>query len=143
MKESHMRSLAVLILFVFSGVGVAEDKKPADVKKPVGTWTKKAGDFEFKFTFKKDNVVVFSMSNGTDGCDMTSKCTFEKDGTVKCEVTQFEKKGNFPEEKKVGYKFSFKFAAKEKTATVSDIEGEDIDKSAKDAVEGDYDKSAD
>jgi uncharacterized protein YkuJ len=138
-----MRIAAILSLFVFSGVVLAEDKKTADDKKPVGTWVKKAEGFELKFTFKKDNVFVFDMSNGSDGCTMESKCTFEKDGTVKCEVTKFEKKGNFDAAKEVGYKFSFKFDAKDKKATVSKIEGNDIDDQAKALVEGEYEKSAD
>ncbi len=132
-----MRTVAILSLFVFTGVALAEDKKP------VGSWCKKAEGFELKFTFKKDNVFVFSMDNGTDGCTMETKCTFEKDGTVKCEVTKFEKKGNFSEEKEVGYKFSFKFEINDKKAKVSDIKGENINEQAKAVVEGDYEKAAD
>ena len=90
-----------------------------------------------------DNVFVFTLSNGSDGCTMESKCTFEKDGMVKCEVTKFEKMGNFGAEKEVGYKFSFKFEVKDKKATVSKIEGADIDDQAKGLVEGEYEKSAD
>lgn len=133
-----MRTLAVLALFVFGGILAA-----ADDKKPIGTWTKKAEGFDLKFTFKKDNVFVFGMDNGTDGAEMESKCTFEKDGTVKCEVTKFTKKGNFNAEKEVGYKFSFKFEVTGKKAKVSAIEGKDIDETAKSVVEGEYEKAAD
>lgn len=132
-----MRTLAVLSLFLIGGSALAEEKKP------IGTWTRKAEGFDLKFTFKKDNVFVFSMSNGTDGCDMESKCTFEKDGTVKCEVTKFEKKGNFGADIAAGFKFSFKFEVGDKKATVSKLEGKDIDDQAKSLVEGDYPKAAD
>ena len=132
-----MRVLTIVSVFVFSSALSAEEKKP------VGTWSKKADGFDMKFIFKKDNVFVFSMDNGTDGCTMETKCTFEKDGIVKCEVTRFEKKGNFPEEKEVGYKFSFKFEVKDKKAKVSKIEGDNINEQAKAAVEGEYEKSAD
>jgi hypothetical protein len=137
-----MRIAAILSLFVLSGVVVAEDKKPAADRLPAGAWVKKAEGFELKFTFKKDNVFVFSMSNGSDGCVMESKCMFDKDGTVKCEVTKFEKMGNFGE-KEVGYKFSFKFELMDKKAKVSKIEGKDIGEQEKAVVEGDYEKSTD
>lgn len=130
-----MRIAAIISMFVFSSIALAEEKQP------VGTWTKKAEGFDLKFTFKKDNVFVFSMSNGSDGCVMTSKTTIDKDGTIKCEVTKFEKMGNFGAEKEVGYKFSFKFAVDGKRAKVSKIEGADIDDQAKAVVEGDYEKA--
>ena len=132
-----MRALAILSLMVVSNASFAEEKKP------VGTWTRKAEGFDLKFTFKKDNVFVFSMNNGSDGCEMESKCTFEKDGGVKCEVTKFEKKGNFGAPIEAGFKFSFKFEQDGKKAKVSKIEGKDIDDQAKAVVEGDYEKSAD
>ena len=138
-----MRSVAVLLLFAFTCVALAEDKTKADGKKPTGTWARKAEGFELKFTFKKENVFVFSMSNGSDGCVMETKCTFEKDNVVKCEVTKFEKMGNFGAEKEVGYKFTFKFEVSDKKATVSKLDGKDIDDAAKSVVEGEYEKSSD
>ena len=106
-----MRILAVLAVVAFtSSLVLAEEKD----KALTGTFTKKAGDFDLKFEFGKKNTFKFSMTNGSDGCEMDAKYTLEKDGTLKCEVTKFEKKGNSPAEKPNGYKFSFKADIKEK-----------------------------
>lgn len=131
-----MRSLAIAVLFVF--VGVAS----ADEKKPTGKWSKEADGFVLKFNFKKDDVMVFSMGNGNDTCEMETKCTHEKDSIVKCEVKKYTKNGNLPDVKE-GFKFSFKFAVKDKKATISDIEAENVNDDAKKLVEGDYEKAAD
>jgi len=130
-----MRLVAIAALFCFSGSSLAEEKKPA------GSWTKKVEAFEIKFAFKKDNVMVFTMVNSNENCEMTSKYTVEKD-VVKCKVTKYTKNGNFPEIKE-GYEFSFKFTTKDKKAEISDIDGKDIDEMAKKIVEGDYEKATD
>lgn len=132
-----MRAIAIAALFCFSAAALAEDKKPT------GNWSKKAEQFELKFSFQKNDVMVFTMDNGNDGCTMKSKCVFDKDGVVRCEVTDFEKKGNFPVTKEKGYKFSFKIEVKDKKAKVSHFEGDEIHEEAKSLLEGDYEKVAD
>ena len=132
-----MRIMALTCVVAFSGSALAADAKPA------GNWTKSSDGIELTFAFKKNDVMVFTLTNGTDGCVMTSKCTFEKDGAVKCEITKFEKQGNFNEEKPVGYKFSFKIEVKDKKARISNLEGDNIPAEAKSLVEGDYEKKDD
>lgn len=138
-----MRTLSVVALFVsglFVAPAVAEDKEK---DKPLtGTFTRKAGDLELKMEFKKDNVMDFHVTIGTVGCIMTSRYTREKDGTYKCEVTNYEKKGDFPGSKDKGYKFSFKVEVKEKKIVLKDLEGDDIAADQKQAVEGEYEKAA-
>ncbi len=132
-----MRFLAIATLFVFGGLASAEEKKFA------GAWSKKAEGFTLKIAFQKNDMLQFSMDDGSDGCVLTAKYTTGKDGAIKCEVTKFEKKGNFPVEKPVGYTFSFKIEIKDKTGKVSDFEGKDIDDMAKAVLEGEYKKSDD
>lgn len=132
-----MRIAAMLVMFVLGATFAKADEKD---KKLSGAWTKKAGDFELKFDFKKENTFTFTMSNGTDGCELGAKYKLEKDGTLKCEVTSFEKKGQFPVEKTVGYKFSFKFDVTDKTAKLSDLAGDDIDDQGKQQLAGEYTK---
>ena len=131
-----MRILTIAVLFCFAGSALAEDKKPD------GTWTKKAGDFDLKFTFKKDGVVHFTMGNGTDKCDMEAKCTYEKGNIVKGKLTKFTKQGNFPDLKE-GHEFKFKFVIDGKKAKLSDIETEGADDQGKMAIEGEYEKGSD
>jgi hypothetical protein len=74
---------------------------------------------------------------------MTSKYTREKDGTIKAEVTNFEKKGDFPVTKDKGYQFSFKWEPGEKGGKLSDLKGDDIQDEQRQAVEGEYEAKAD
>ncbi len=132
-----MRILSLAALFVFVGTSAAEEKKLS------GSWTKKADNWELKISFLKDNMVKFTMNDGNDGCVLDAKYTVNEDGVVMCEVTKFEKKGNFPVEKEKGYMFSFKTKIDGKNAKLSDFDGKDIDDGAKTVLEGDYEKAAD
>jgi predicted metal-binding protein len=131
-----MRMMSIVALLCFASAAMSDEKKPS------GTWVKKVEGFEIKFAFKKGDVMVFSMGSSNESCQLESKCTFEKDGVVKCKVSKYTKNGNFPEVKE-GFEFSFKFSAKDKSAKVSDINAADIDDTAKTFVEGDYEKATD
>lgn len=142
-----MRLLTTLAIGLAISVSptIAEDKvkKEEKEKELVGAFKRKAGDLDLKMTFKKDGVMVYQVATGDDGCTMTTKYTKEKDGTYKFEVTSFEKKGAFPVEKPVGYKFSFKVEVKGEKAVLSSFSGDDVDENAKAAIEGDYEKATD
>jgi hypothetical protein len=88
-------------------------------------------------------MMEYHVTIGDAGCVMTSKYTKEKDGTYKCEVTEFEKKGDFPASKDKGYKFAFKLEVKDKKVVLSDLTGDDITNEQKQAVEGEYDYASD
>ena len=102
-----MRTLSVLALFAFALVAVADDKDKK--KEPSGAYARKAGDMDLKIEFKKDKEMVFHGDVGDAGFVMTSKYMRDADGIYHCEVTKFEKKGDFPVTKEKGYKFSFKY----------------------------------
>jgi hypothetical protein len=138
-----MRAVAIVALFCFTGAAAAEEKKAkTDEKKPTGAWTKKAEGFDIKFAFKKGDVMFFSMASSNESCEMENKCTYGKDGVVKCKVTKYTKNGNFPEIKE-GFEFSFKFTPKDKTAKISDLEASGVEEAAKAVVEGEYEKATD
>lgn len=135
-----MRILSALALLA-AGTLVADDK---DAKKELtGTYTKKAGDLDLKLVFKKDNMMEFHVTVGDAGCVMTSKYTREKDGTIKAEVTNFEKKGDFPVEKPKGYQFSFKWEPGEKSGKLTELRGEEIGEDQRQSVEGEYEAKSD
>jgi hypothetical protein len=134
-----MRTLSVLALFAFGLVAVADDK---DKKELSGSYTRKAGDMDLKIEFKKDKEMVFHGDVGDVGFVMTSKYTKDADGIYHCEVTKFEKKGDFPVTKEKGYKFTFKLEVKDKAIVLSDLTGDDIGEDPKKAVEGEYEKAA-
>ena len=134
----------VSVLAVFLAAVSGAPATAADKDKPLtGSFVHKVGDLEFKLAFKKDNVLDFHVTAGDAGCVMTSKYTKEKDGTIKCEVTNFEKKGDFPVTKEKGYKFSFKAEVKDKKLVLSDLTGDDIQDDQKKAVEGEYESVKD
>jgi hypothetical protein len=138
-----MRTLSILALFAAGTLVIpatAEEKKE---KAPTGMYTRKAGDLDLKMVWKKDNMMEYHVTVGDAGCVMTSKYTKEKDGTYKCEVTEFEKKGDFPASKDKGYKFTFKLEMKDKKLVLSDLTGDDITSEQKQAVEGEYDYASD
>lgn len=134
-----MRTLTVVALFAFGLAAGADDKK----KEPAGSYTRKADQMDLKMEFKKDKVLVFNVTIGDVGCVMTSKYTRDADGIYHCEVTEFEKKGDFPVVKDKGYKFTFKAEVKDKAIVLSDLTGDDIAEEQKKAVEGEYQKADD
>jgi hypothetical protein len=139
-----MRSLSVLALFatgLVAGPVVADDK---DTKKELsGSYTRKADQMDLKLVFKKDNMMEFHVAIGDAGCVLTAKYTRDKDGTVTAEVTDFEKKGDFPVVKEKGYKFSFKWEPGDKKAKLSELRGDDIQDEQRQAVEGEYEAKSD
>jgi hypothetical protein len=139
-----MRTLSVLALFAAGLVAAPVNADEKDAKKELsGSFKRKAGDLDMKIVFKKDNMMEFHIAVGDASAIMTSKYTKEKDGTIKCEVTDFEKKGDFPVSKDKGYKFSFKWETKDKKGVLSDLKGDDIADEQKQAVEGDYETASD
>ena len=139
-----MRTLSILALFAAGFLAAPINADEKDAKKDLtGSFKRKAGDLDLKIVFKKDNMMEFHITVGDAGAVMTSKYTKEKDGTIKCEVTDFEKKGDFPVTKDKGYKFSFKWETKDKKGVLSDLKGDDIADEQKQAVEGDYDAASD
>ena len=143
-----MRLLSVLTLSLaalFAAAAVAEEKeKDKDKDALSGTFKRKAGDITCKIAFKKESKLDFIVEVGDALCVMQCKYTQGKDGTVKCVVEKFEKKGPFPVTKEKGYEFSMKVGAiKDGKMTVSDFKGEEVDEPAKQAIEGEYETSSD
>ena len=139
-----MRLLSVLTLSLaalLAAVAIAEDK---DKDALSGTFKRKAGEITCKIAFKKESKLDFIVEVGDALCVMQCKYTKGKDGTVKCVVEKFEKKGPFPVTKEKGYEFSMKVGAiKDGKMTVSDFKGEEVDEPAKLAIEGEYETSSD
>jgi hypothetical protein len=133
-----MRILSVIALLGLFSVSFAEDKKEKAEARPKGKFTKSANNLEISFEFKKDDVIVFTMGDGNNGCTLEAKATFEKDGKVKCKTEKFETQGNFPVQKEKGYVFSFKYKIDGKKIVISDLEGDDINDEAREIVGGDY-----
>jgi hypothetical protein len=138
-----MRILSLVALFGLVSFTPADDKKEdkKEAKKdapPKGKYVKSANGLELSWEFKKDDVLVFKMGDGTNGCTLEAKVKYEKDGLVKCKTESFSKEGNFPVDKEKGYEFSFKYKLDGKKVVISDLEGADINDEAAQIVGGDY-----
>ncbi|MBP3959631.1 hypothetical protein J8F10_30670 [Gemmata sp. G18] len=109
----------------------AEDKK--EDPKAVTTWLREVNGIDLKFEFGKDTA-TFNVTSGDNGVVVKAKLTKEKD-VLTAEFTDVEEKGTFPSKPKKGDKISFKWVAKDGTATLSELKGAD---DAKDVLEGEY-----
>ena len=138
-----MRRLSALAVLAATSVAIAAPRADEKDKELTGTYTRKADQLDLKIVFKKDKMMEFHVAVGDAGCVMTAKYTRDKDGTVKAEVTEFEKKGDFPVEKEKGYKFSFKWVVKDGKGMLTELKGDDIADEQKQAVEGEYESKSD
>ena len=123
-----------LALVALSGGSVAAEEKDKD---KVTTWVREVGEITLTFEIGKDTA-KYIVTAGDNGCTVTAKLTRDKD-TIKSEVTDVEIKGNFPNAPKKGDKVSFKWVVKDDKATLSNLEGDNVD-GARDVVEGEYKK---
>ena len=133
------RLIAGGLTFVLLGlcaVPAPADEKDKD-KDKVTVWTREVGEVKLRFEIGKDTA-KYTVTAGENGCTATAKIKIEKD-VVSSEVTDVEVKGNFPNAPKKGDKVSFKWVVKDDKATLSNLEGDNVD-SAKDVVEGEYKK---
>jgi hypothetical protein len=132
--------LAALVAAALLSIPAAAEEKAKDKEKSnalAGAFSKKAGDYELTFDFKKDTF-NFKMISDANGCEVDFKYTRDKDGLVKGELTKFTKKGDFPVEKEKGYKLAFKAKIDGKKLVISDVDGEGIDDEAKNVFSGEY-----
>ena len=108
----------------------ADDKK----EEKTTTWVREANGVELKFVFGKDTA-TFNVTAGENTAVLKAKVTKEKD-VVTAVITDVTVKGDFPATPKKGDKMSFKWVAKDDTATLSDFKSDHEE--AKAVVEGEY-----
>ena len=132
--------LACGVLALASLAASADDKK-GDKPALSGTWGKKDGELKIEF----DGKDVLKILPHGDPAVLVIVCdyTAEKDGVVKAKVTGFEGKDEakkkVQEKLPVGFKFSFKWKAKDAAARLDDVTGEDVEL-VKSHLEGDFEK---
>jgi hypothetical protein len=114
----------------------ADEKKEA--KSPSGTWAKKDGELRLEFADKE----TLRIRPHGDKVEFAVVCSYTvKDGVVKAKITDLEGKDEIREKAKGhlpnGREFSFTWTAKDDSATLADMKGEDID-TLKSHLEGEY-----
>jgi hypothetical protein len=108
-----------------------------EVKKPTGTWTKKAGEITVTFTIKGDGLTVSLKGDGK--IEATADYGVSKDGVLFGRISKVTKEGidGGPEE---GDLFSFRFKVEKDKLTISELTAAKTSDEAKKLVEGDYEK---
>jgi uncharacterized protein (DUF2147 family) len=131
-------AIAAFAFVVLAATIAAEEK----ANKPLGTWTREAGEAKITFAIKAEKLTVtIHTPNGELVTDASYEVT--KDGELKGKLTKIEKNelgANLDE----GHTFSFKYKIADGTMTISDLkghDGNDAEEGPKNLVEGEYRKS--
>jgi len=147
MLLNTLKAVAVLAGTVLALAGLsagttasADDQKDAKDRPALsGVWVKKAGELKIDFS-DKDVLKIFPHGENAV-IVILCKYTAEKDGLVKAKIAEFEGKAEAKEKLQklvpVGRAFSFKWKAKDDTATLDDLKGDDVEL-LKSHLEGDY-----
>src|SRR5437016_4059168 len=107
-------SVAAALAFLFAGAALCRaEEQPA---KPIGTWTRQAGDHDIKFEIKPDGMRC-TLKQGGSSVDIDMDYGVSKDGVLFGRIRKVEKTGtdNGPE---AGELFSFRIAVNKDTLTV-------------------------
>jgi hypothetical protein len=104
-------------------------------KRPVGTWTRSVGDFSVTFSFETDTLKCILAGAGVT-LDIDADYSMSKDGVIFGRISKVDKKGACVGPN-VGDLFTFRFAVKGDTLTLSDL-GPADQKDARELIEGEY-----
>ena len=131
---------ALVLLALVCLAASAEDKKDAKDKATLsGTWQMKGGQVKLEF-IDKDVMKVYPHGD-SDVIIVVCKYTYGKDGLVKAKISELEgtKKDMAKDKLPEGLEFSFAWRAKDATATLEDLKGENTD-ILKSHMEGEFEK---
>jgi hypothetical protein len=134
--------LACGVLALAALAAPAQDRKDDKDKLALaGAWARKGGELKLEFC-DKDELKI-SPHGDTGGFVIVCKYTVAKKGIVQVKITDFEGKDELKEKAKavlpIGLEFSFRWKAKDNTATIDELKGKDVEH-LKAHLEGDYDK---
>ena len=128
-------------LVVLASLSAAADDKKGDKDKSAlaGVWQRTEGDLKIEFADK--SVLKISPHGKDELILILCKYTVEKDGSVKAKVTELtgEAKDKVKDVLPVGYEFSFKWNAKDDTAMLDGVKGDNVEH-LKSHLEGKYGK---
>src|SRR5687767_14779729 len=118
-----MRAIKFGIVFAFVATVAASAVGDDKAKAPSGSWMKSGGQLRLEFADK--GVLKVSPHSKDELILLVCKYTIDKDGVIKAKVTELE--GSAKEKVQaslpVGLEFSFKWEAKDDSATIADLKG--------------------
>lgn len=129
--------LGCAVVLACVSLAAAEDKKDA----PGGVWVQKGGELKIDLTEK--NVLKIAPHGDENVIALVFKYTVSDGGAIKVKLTELAGKEEIKEKAKdkfpIGLEFSFKMKVKGASATIEDVEGENVDV-LKSRLEGEYEK---
>jgi hypothetical protein len=132
-------TVALTVVLLAAAPGGAEEKKKDAVKKPIGTWTRSAGEAKITFAIKADTLKI-TLARGDTKIEADADIAFTKDGYLFGRLSKVEKPGgDGPSE---GDLFSFLVKMDKDKITLSELKtsGNTSDE-ARQLVEGEYEKA--
>jgi hypothetical protein len=128
---------AVLAVLVFVPMGLTEDK--AEVKKPLGTWVREAGNNKVAFTFEADTLTCVVTGGGGEVVTVQAAYSVTED-TLFGVVTKVEEKGGARNAPEKGDLFSFHFKVEKDMLTLDKMKTTIERPESKQLVQGEYRK---
>jgi hypothetical protein len=146
MSRFVLLALLTGLLFAAAPLAQAEDKdkekdkpKAKAGKKPIGTWTREAGNVTITFKVTADDFTFHIKDGDGNTLEAVAAYSVTKDGVLFGCMTKVTKKGiDAPTEK--GDLFSIAFTFNDKEATASDLKGTHVHDEGRKLVEGVYKK---
>jgi hypothetical protein len=133
LKSTVTLACAVVALASLAAAAAAgPDDKPA----PTGVWMQAEGEAKIEFIDKE--VLKIYPHGDNESVIVVCRYTIDKDELVEAKITEIDgtAKDKVKEIVPIGTKFSFKWRLKDATATLEDLEGDEIPKH----LEGKYEK---
>lgn len=131
-------TVALTVVLLAAAPCGAEDKKEG-AKKPIGTWTRSAGEAKITFAIKADTLKI-TLARGDTKIEADADIAFTKDGYLFGRLSKVEKPGG--EGPGEGDLFSFLVKIDKDKITLSELKtsGNTSDE-ARQLVEGEYEKA--
>jgi hypothetical protein len=135
-------ALALALLAFATSSALADDKKDEkDGSALSGAWARKEGDLKLQFGDKKSLTIYPHGDKAMFG--VVCEYTVDKEGAVTAKLTELQGSDDIKEKAKgalpIGLKFTFKWKAKDNSASLSDLQGENMEL-LRSHLEGDYEK---
>jgi hypothetical protein len=142
MPRFVLLALLTGLLFAAAPLAQADEKdkpKAKAIKKPIGAWTREAGNVTVTFKVTADEFTILVKDGDGNTMEAVAAYSVTKDGVLFGCMTKVTKKGiDTPTEK--GDLFSIAFSFNEKEVTVSDLKGTHANDEARKVIEGVYKK---
>jgi hypothetical protein len=139
-RVKYTGALACAILALASLSASVDNERGQEKPALAGVWTKTGG--EVKIEFGDEDVMKIFPHGNNEIVIVVCSYTVAKDALVKAKITALQGKesAKAKESLAIGLQFSFKWRVKGGTATLDDVNGDNLPPAVKAHLEGKYDQ---